>query len=138
MSPSAAIDVNLLPPRLQDFVRLIGLDATLAFSRHYGGLRIYIPTPERVHAEHPFAKIIGVHNLLRLAQDYGAEPHFQLPKAEAALMAVRNARIAHAYAHHKTVRELATEHHLTERQVERIVAALGVRAPADRRQATLF
>lgn len=132
------IDSDLLPQLLQDFERLIGLPATLDLVRVYGGLRIYIPTPERVHPDHPIAKIIGEARLMALAKVYGGEEHFSLPKAERAILALRNARIAHAYGHNKTVRELAAEHRLTERQIERIVAAAGVTAPADRGQSTLF
>jgi hypothetical protein len=47
------IPVDLLPPLLQDFERLIGLEATMALVRHSGGLRIYIPTPERITPDHP-------------------------------------------------------------------------------------
>lgn len=132
------IDSDLLPQLLQDFERLIGLPATLDLVRVYGGLRIYIPTPERVLPEHQLAKIIGEDRLKALAEVYGGEDHFTLPKAERAILALRNARIAHAYGHNKTVRELAMEHRLTERQIERIVAAAGVSAPTDRRQSTLF
>ena len=132
------INPDLLPPLLQDFERLIGLAATLDLVRKYGGLRIFIPTPARVNPEHALAQIIGVAPLIELAKVYGGEAHFALPKAEKALLAVRNARICHAYQHHKTARELALEHRLTERQIERIVAAAGVTAPLDRHQGTLF
>lgn len=132
------IDIDLLPPLLQDFERLIGLAATLDLVRVYGGLRIFIPTPARVTPEHALVKIIGLGPLIELAKVYGGEAHFALPKAEKAVLAVRNARICSAYATHKTVRELAQEHRLTERQVERIVAARGVTAPTDRHQGTLF
>lgn len=132
------IDSELLPPLLQDFDRLIGIRATMELVRVYGGLRIFIPTPARVRPEHPIAQLIGVENLLALAKVYGAEEHFTLPKAQRAILAVRNARIAHAYATHKTARELAPEYHLSERQIEKIAAAAGVIAPVDRRQSTLF
>ena len=59
-------------------------------------------------------------------------------RAEYQALAAGNARICDAYANHKTARELAAEHRLNERQIERIVAAAGVVAPVDRRQATLF
>ena len=133
-----AIPTELLPPLLQEFERLIGLEPTMALIRHSGGLRIYIPTPERVTADHIFAHVIGLENLLKLAEVYGGESHFQLPKAERALVQVRNERIEKDYTTHKTARELAVEHHLTERQVERILAAAGAEAPEDRRQALLF
>ncbi|MFT4243520.1 MAG: Mor transcription activator family protein [Acidovorax sp.] len=132
------LEIDLLPERLRGFERIIGLAATLDFVRAYGGLRIFIPTPARARPDHPFAKVIGYDNLLALAEVYGAEEHFLLPKAEQAILAVRNARIARAYATHKTARELAAEYGLTERQIERIVAAAGVTAPVDRRQAMLF
>ncbi|WP_099737254.1 Mor transcription activator family protein [Comamonas sp. 26] len=76
--------------------------------------------------------------LLKLAEEYGGLPHFQLPKAERALQAVRNARIAAEYATNKTAREIAAEYGLTEGQVVRIVASMGVTAPLDRRQRALF
>ena len=129
---------DLLPPVLQDFVRLIGLQPTMALVERFGGLRIYIPTPERTTADHQFAQIIGVDNLLKLADAYGGLEHFQLPKAEKALLAVRNARIAADYSTTKTARQIATEYRLTEGQIVRILAAQGVTAPTERRQTLLF
>ncbi len=72
--------------------------------------------------------------LLQLAREYGGLPHFQLPRAARALQALRNQRIAADYATDKTARQLAAEHGITEGQVGRIVAALGVTAPARRRR----
>lgn len=132
-----AVPTDFLPPLLQDFVRLIGLQPTLALVERVGGLRIYIPTPDNVGAEHPFALIVGEDNLRRLAEHYGGQEHFQLPKADRALKAIRNARIAAEYAH-KTARQLATEYRLTENHIVRILAAQGVSAPPDRRQSSLF
>ena len=134
----AAIADELLPPVLQDFVRLIGLQPTMALVERFGGLRIFVPTPERCTDEHQFAQIIGTANLVKLADAYGGLEHFQLPKAEKALLAVRNARIAADYSTTKTARQLAAEHRLTEGQVVRILSAQGAAAPADRRQAPLF
>ena len=125
---------DLLPPLLQDFERLIGLQPTMALVQRWGGLRIYIPTPDKVTAEHPYAATIGVQALLQLALEYGGLPHFQLPRAARALQALRNQRIAADYATDKTARQLAAEHGITEGQVGRIVAALGVTAPARRRR----
>lgn len=77
--PSVTVD---LLPLLQDFVRLVGLQATMALVGAVGGLRVYIPTPERATPEHPFAVLIGFDSLLKLAAEYGGQPHFQLPKAD--------------------------------------------------------
>lgn len=138
MTQTFPIPIDLLPPLLQEFERLVGLQATMALVRRWGGLRVYFPTPERVTEDHPYAAVIGVDALLKLAEEYGGLPHFQLPKAERALQAVRNVRIAADYATNKTAREIAAEYGLTEGQVVRIVASMGVAAPLDRRQRALF
>ena len=138
MKPWTDFAEELLPPLLQDFVRLIGLQPTMALVQRFGGLRIFIPTTDRVTADHQFAQIIGTDNLAKLADAYGGLEHFQLPKAEKALLAVRNARIAADYRTTKTARQLAAEHRLTEGQVVRILSAQGATAPTDRRQAPLF
>lgn len=132
------IPVNLLPPLLQDFERLVGLPATMALVHEWGGLRVYFPTPDRVTVDHPYAKVIGVEALTTLAREYGGLPHFQLPKAERALQAVRNARIAADYSTEKTARQIAADYGLTEGQVLRIVAAVGIGPPKNRRQRALF
>lgn len=138
MKSPADFATELLPPVLQDFVRLVGLQATMALVERVGGLRVYFPTPERATEDHPFAQIIGLPNLVKLADAYGGQEHFQLPKAEKALLAVRNARIAADYLTTKTARQLAAEHRLTEGQIVRILSAQGATAPADRRQTALF
>ena len=93
---------------------------------------------DRVTDDHQFAQIIGTASLRKLAEAYGGLEHFQLPKAEKALLAVRNARIAADYQTSKTARQLAAEYRLTERQIVRILSDQGVTAPADRRQTALF
>ncbi|MCA0213117.1 MAG: hypothetical protein LCH79_08075 [Proteobacteria bacterium] len=116
----ADLSTNLLPKLLQDFVRLIGLQATMLLVERFGGLRIYIPlhpTPE-----HHFAQLIGFDNLVKLAGEFGRETHFELPKAQQALLAVRNAKMRSEYGP-KSLRVLAAEYKLTERQVTRIVGA---------------
>lgn len=138
MTQTFTVPIDLLPPLLQEFERLVGLQATMALVQKWGGLRVYFPTPERVTADHPYAAVIGINALLKLAGEYGGLPHFQLPKAERALQAVRNARIAADYSTSKTAREIAAEYGITEGQVVRIVATMGVTAPLDRRQRALF
>ena len=136
MSSAGHLPIELLPPLLQNFVRLIGLAPTMAFVQIFGGRRVYLP--KHPTPEHPFAAIVGLENLLKLSEVYGGLEHFQLPKAERAFLAVRNASIAADYADMKTARDLAVEHGLTEGQIVRIVAAQGVTEPTDRRQKALF
>lgn len=112
------LSVDLLPGVLQEFVRLIGLPATMLLVEKFGGLRIYIPlnpTPE-----HHFAQLIGFDKLQRLSAEYGREDHFELPKAERALLALRNAKIRADRAT-KSIRQLASEYGMTERHIVRII-----------------
>lgn len=114
----ADLSMELLPKVLQDFVRLIGLQATMLLVERFGGLRIYIPL--KPTADHHFAQLIGLDNLRKLSEVYGREDHFELPKAERALLAIRNAKMKAEHGP-KSIRQLAAEHRLTERQVTRIV-----------------
>lgn len=120
MSTWSDLAEDLLPPLLQDFVRLIGVTATMLLVERFGGLRIYIPA--RPNADHHLAQLIGLDALQKLSEVYGLETHFQLPKAMHALLAIRDRKIIAEYGP-KSIRQLAAEHHLTERHVTRIVAA---------------
>jgi Mor family transcriptional regulator len=123
MKPWTVLANDLLPQRLQEIVRLIGLQATLSLVERLGGLRIYIPA--EATPEHPIAALIGVENLAKLCAEYSVDGiglRFELPNAKRALNAVRNAQIREQFAASKSVRDLAAEHRLTERHVTRIVA----------------
>lgn len=135
MTSWTVLAADLLPPRLEEFVRLIGLPATMLLVERFGGLRIYIPVSPT--QEHPFAELIGFENLCALSAEYGIDGtglRFELPRALRALNAVRNARIRSDFIDGLSVRKLAAEHRLTERHVTRIVADVELK---DERQAGL-
>jgi hypothetical protein len=60
-----------LPERLQCLVDLVGFDAAIALVDTHGGTRIFIPTSERLTAEHPLANLLGVEAACRFAKRYG-------------------------------------------------------------------
>ncbi len=124
MKSWADLSTELLPKVLQEFVRLIGLPATMLLVEKFGGLRIYIPL--NPSPDHHFAQLIGLANLQKLSQVYGREDHFELPKAERALLALRNAKLKAEYGP-KSIRQLAAEYQLTERHVTRLVGAADVK-----------
>lgn len=126
------LSTELLPQVLQDFVRLIGLAATMILVEHFGGRRLYIPI--NPHPDHHLAKLIGLDNLAKLSQVYGLEDHFDIPKAERALKHLRNEKIRSEYGP-KSVSTLAREHNLTERQIWNI---LGDPSALDTSQSQLF
>lgn len=132
------IKATLLPSLLQDFVCLVGVEATMRLVQQCGGRRLYIPTVERCTEDHDLARLIGLNSLLKLAKVYGGNEHFQFPKAGRALLAVRNARIVAAYQTDKTARELAVEYALTESQIVRILGQAGAKAPVARRRSKVF
>jgi len=118
MKAWADLSTGLLPQVLQDFVRLIGLAATMTIVGSYGGRRLYVPI--NPHADHPIAKLIGLEKLTILSKVYGLEDHFDIPKAARALRHLRDEKIRAEYGP-KSASALALEHHLTERQIWNIV-----------------
>ena len=77
-----------LPGVLREFERIVGLPATLRIVSIYGGVRLYVP--RQMHAGHPLAVLIGVDAAQRLAEVYGGEEHFDIPRAVAIARASRN------------------------------------------------
>ncbi len=117
----AEIDIEDLPGILRELVELMGLPATLKLVDHYGGVRLYVPV--KYDSEHVLVRQIGAPAATILIEHYGGEEHFDIPKAERALRAVRDRRIRAEYAF-KSRRRLAREYDLTERQIGNIVAGV--------------
>ena len=127
----AAINTDLLPPILQDLVELIGLHLTMKLVEVHGGTRLFVPKRE-VADDHPLARLIGSDAAQKLVCTYGGEEHFDIPKAERALRAVRDADIR-AKRPHTSVRLLALENRLCERTIRTICGEV-----EDDRQVGLF
>ena len=139
MTNPAAIPLDLLPPILQSIAQIIGIQLTMELVRHFGGVRIYIPTPERATENHPIAKIIGLDNLKALGAklDKAGVEHFQLPKAERAIRAVRNALIV-ADSVCQSNRQIALKYQLTEDHVRRILTQSNAQDGIRQSQTALF
>ncbi len=133
MNAWSELSTDLLPRVLQDFVRLIGLHATMILVEHFGGRRLYIPAQPT--PDHTLAQLIGLDKLQALSKVYGLEAPMDIPRAVAALRHLRNLKIRSEYGP-KSAAKLAREHGLTERQVYSIVGELA-QAP-DPNQVNLF
>ncbi len=131
------VPIELLPPLLHAFVERIGVQATMDLVQRLGGVRIYIPTPDRCTEDHPIAQIIGLSNLQALADEFGGQQHFQLPVAKAALLAVRNAQIARD-ALYLSARQIALKYRLTEGHVGRILTQTGANQASKNAQLSLL
>lgn len=127
----STINTDLLEPILQDLVGLIGLHPTMQLVQAYGGVRLYVPKLA-LDDDHSLVRLIGNEAVKKLQAMYGGEPHFDIPKAERALRAVRDAEIR-AKRLCSSVRLLALEYRLTERQIRTICGEM-----EDDRQVGLF
>lgn len=83
MPSQPAIPIELLPPLLREFERLVGLRATMALVQGWGGLRVYFPTPDRVTVDHPYVKAIGLDALKSYQENMEAYPIFSYPRQSA-------------------------------------------------------
>lgn len=126
--------LQLLPKVLQEFVRLIGIDATMKVVDAYGGTRLRIPL--EATDDHPLAELIGKEKLVLLTRHFLGH-RFDLPKATAALLHIRNSKIIAEYGP-KSTRQLALEHGLCERQIWNIVARAQVIKTVVPEQNSLF
>lgn len=113
-----AIDIDLLPPILQEIVELIGLHLAMKLVQQYGGVRLYVPK-EDVSPGHELVKLLGAAAVKRLQSRFGGDEHFDIPKAERALRAARDVGIK-ARRHNASCRSLAIEYRLTERRIRSI------------------
>jgi hypothetical protein len=133
MLDAESFDESLIPASLLQIVALIGLEAALKLVKAYGGVRLYVP--KKIDADHPLVELIGYPAARALAAEFGGQPHFDIPKCEAALREARNRQIRQDRAMGHSIRELALKYRLTERGIEKILGAGLLR---DERQAELF
>lgn len=128
----AEIDTDLLPPILQDIVALVGLPLTMTLVQARGGVRLYVPKLE-LDDDHYLVQLLGREAAEKLQNAYGGDEHFDIPKAERALRAVRDSKIRYQRRCDLSVSSLALEYRLTERQIRTICGEL-----VDDRQVSLF
>jgi Mor family transcriptional regulator len=125
------INVSLLPFILQEMVDLIGLPLTMKLVEKYPGVRLYVPKLALAD-DHALVELLGRAPTEKLQRLFGGEPHFDVPKAYHAMLAVRNAEIR-GKRPRTSVRLLALEYRLTEKQIRNICGEM-----EDDRQVSLF
>lgn len=113
------IDIDLLPGILRDIVELIGLVKTMRLVEERGGTRLYVPRLA-VSDDHNMVAWIGRAATIRLQSIYGGVEQFDIPKAAAALRAVRDKAIRRQRLGGCPVSRLARDYALTERQIRSI------------------
>lgn len=115
---------HLLPASLLRIADLCGDDIMWALWERFPGVHVYVP---RHAAGHPLQATLGA-SLFRLAHAFGGEI-LEIPKAEAARRAVRDALIRRDRERGDDHAAIALRYHLTERQVRTILSAQSCARP---------
>lgn len=123
MTDQAAVDVELLEPLLREFVALIGLSKTMVIVDAWGGQPRYFAATPDPNGE--LVRLVGLEAAAALGREYPGI-RLPIPKAGAALRAVRDRRIRADHAH-LSIRQLVEAYGLGERRICEILAA----SPAD-------
>lgn len=108
--------IELLPKILQNLNENMGLEATLCLLEMFGGIRIYIP--KKIDQNHKLWKL-GFNAVAFLMDMYGGT-FLSVPKASRLQQWHRNREIVERRKK-KSVRLIAEEFNLTERQVWQIL-----------------
>ena len=125
-----------LPDSLREMVDVIGLEAVIRLVEHFGGIRVRIPSdPRRIHEGHPLARAVGIEAARKLGEAY-AGLEITVPRAAAALRALRNQEIHRLHTEEGwPAHRLARKYQLHEYTIYTILSAY---RPADDSQGTLF
>lgn len=104
-----------------DLIKALGLVAALKLVENLGGTSIYVPNPEKLRAEHPLVKAVGVDGARMLAAEW-RHLDVTLPRCVEELRKRRN-RALRSDAGSMSVRLLALKYDMTERNVYLVLAA---------------
>jgi Mor family transcriptional regulator len=102
-----------MPTSAQEFVRVIGLDATLKLAEVAKDRRVYVP--HRLSDDHPITQAVGREHGEALVKAFGGS---MMPLASCR-SARRSRSIAQGFVHGWKVRDLVQAHDVSERTVYR-------------------
>lgn len=117
MDDATAVQMEDLPPKLRELVRLIGLAPAMAIVKHWGGLRIKIP--EKYHEDHALVRVAGREAMVKLVDAYAVQ-NLYIPRAVTAMNALRNVDIVRRLEGGASGSTLAREYGMSERQIWKI------------------
>jgi len=110
--------LSALPATLAEMARVTSLTAALAVAARFGGTRLYLPRQPDERSD--LVQLIGIRHARALCSNYSGE-FIEVPRAAAVLRLVRNSKMCRAREHGTTVRKLARDFQLTQRQARRIL-----------------
>ena len=111
------LNPDYFPQSVRELVDVIGLEPTLKLVNERGGTRIFIPV--KTDSKHWLNDCIGAEAFTKLVAVYqGME--LELPKCQAALLALREEQIAQEFENGATNAELALKYGYTERGIRKL------------------
>jgi bacterioferritin-associated ferredoxin len=126
------LPLHLLPPKLREIAEYCGIETALLLLEHAGGRYVSVPYPEHLHALHQLVEWLGVERASGFCRQYAGEL-IQVPKAAAAIRAIRDQQIREDRRSGASLGSLARRYGLTQRQITTIVGQ-----ETDDRQFDLF
>jgi hypothetical protein len=126
------LPLHLLPPKLREITEYCGAETALLLLEHAGGRYVSVPYPEHLHALHQLVEWLGVERAGVFCRQYAGEL-IQVPKAAAAIRAIRDQKIRDDRRAGASLGSLARRYGLTQRQITTIVGQ-----ETDDRQFDLF
>ncbi|WP_446807981.1 Mor transcription activator family protein [Methylomonas sp. 2BW1-5-20] len=110
---------HLLPDSLLQIAEYCGEETMWLIWRAYGGGHLTVPV--NVTPDHRLAELLGMELAAKFCEMFGGATVYQIPKAHAAMLAMRNERIRHDRSNGMDNFRLCRKYGLTERQIITIV-----------------
>ena len=108
------LPIELLPGTLRELAEQCGSDVALRLLGEYGGCHVVVP--REIHPDHPIALRLGLQAARAICRTYGGEI-LTIPKGDSARRHIRNESNRHHRRAGSSLRDLARQFNLTERQV---------------------
>lgn len=105
---------------MREMTDTIGSSAAMSVVRVFGGGRIYVPKSVALDDRHPLAELLGRPLAVQLCDRLGGET-FDVPRAAAVEVRLRNAEIVRRFRAGSSVRQLALAFGLSRRIVWYVV-----------------
>lgn len=116
----------------EQLAEVIGEKAAEELCRAWGGLRVYVPTPQGMDERHPIALAIGLDAALKLCAEWPAHT-LTIPMLDRLRRARRHQEIVEAYKAGARVTNLARKYGMHAHSIYALIARLDAR-----RQRELF
>lgn len=107
----------LIPERLQEIAGYCGEQTALALLLNFPGVHVRIP--KKAHPTHKLAELLGMPAFIKMVEIFPDEV-LQIPRAAAAIRALRNQQILRDFARGDSQATIAIAYGMTERQINTI------------------